>query len=47
MPVGKSPFEKKKIQIKLVITFNWTYSPPDVPHADKYSWEISYEYVFI
>ena len=43
MPVGKSPFEKKKIQIKLVITFNWTYSPPDVPHADKYSWEISYE----
>ena len=40
MPEGKLLFEKKKSQIKLVITFNWNYSPREVPHSDKYSWGI-------
>ena len=35
MPEGKLLFEKKKSQIKLVITFNWNYSPREVPHSDK------------
>ena len=35
MSERKSPFvkkkEKEKSQIKLVITFNWNYSPREVP----------------
>ena len=48
MPEGKSPFafeKKKKSQIELLITFNQNYLSERFPHPDKYSWEISYEYL--
>ena len=31
MREGKSPFEKKKSGIELVVTFNWNYFPQEVP----------------
>ena len=48
MPERKSPLKKKNSQIKLLITYNWNYSPRlpvRFPHPEKYSWGISYEYL--
>ena len=42
MQEGKSLFEKKKNQIRPVITFNF---PQEVPHPYQYSCGISYEYL--